>query len=478
MTAWAKPNIVLILADDLGYGDLGCFGGEGVQTPNLDALAADGVRLTQHYAGSPVCAPSRASLMTGRYPHRTGAIDTLEGRGLDRLALREVTLADVLKQAGYATGLFGKWHLGALDARYHPNARGFDEFAGFRGGWSDYWQWRLDYNGAYHKADGRYLTDVITEEAVGFVRRHSREPFFLHVTYNAPHFPLQAPEEDVGPFRETGHFTEGVSLIHGMNRRMDAGIGRILEELQRADLTENTLVLFTSDNGPQFGGDGDMCTTRFNGHFNGCKGLTYEGGIRVPAIVRWPAGLSSGRGPSFGRYLQSRPQTLDSMIHFSDWFPTLARFAGASLPDDRSIDGRDISAILRGEPDPHGVARFWQWNRYSPVGSGNAAMRDGPWKLIRPVIRESMQLTRADLDLDRRLKYEPEGITDICRDPEPERSIPDPPPALLFNIEEDPFERKDLANEHPGLVDRMQRQLDDWFDAVEADRLSIPDSRT
>ena len=148
----SRPNIVLIVADDLGYGDLGAFGNPAVPTPTLNRLAAEGVRLTQHYSGSAVCAPARAALLTGRYPHRTGAIDTLEGRGLDRLALREVTLADCLARAGYATGLIGKWHLGALDPRYHPNRRGFHEFCGFRGGWIDYWDYRLDYNGTFRLA--------------------------------------------------------------------------------------------------------------------------------------------------------------------------------------------------------------------------------------------------------------------------------------------------------------------------------------
>jgi arylsulfatase B len=136
----SRPNLVVIVADDMGYGDIGAFGNAAVQTPALDALAAEGLVLTQHYSASPVCAPARAGLLTGRYPHRTGAIDTLEGRGLDRLALRESTIADALKAAGYATGLIGKWHPGALDTRYHPNRRGFEQFAGFRGGWQDYWE--------------------------------------------------------------------------------------------------------------------------------------------------------------------------------------------------------------------------------------------------------------------------------------------------------------------------------------------------
>lgn len=455
-----EPNILLILADDMGYGDIGAFGNDAVQTPSLDALASEGVCLTQHYSGSPVCAPARAALMTARYPHRTGAIDTLESLGLDRLAPDEVTLADLLNSAGYATGLFGKWHLGALDDRYHPNSRGFDEAACFRGGWSDYWRWHLDYNGSFRKADGRYLTDVITEEAVGFIQRHRAEPFFLHVTYNAPHFPFQVPDEEADPFRETGQFTEGVSLIYGMNRRMDAGIGRILEEIDRHGLAENTLVLFTSDNGPQFGGQGDMRTNRYNGHFNGAKGLVYEGGIRVPAILRWPAGLEGTRW-------------LDELVHFTDWLPTLCAVVGIEPPANRDLDGHDVLPALRGERGSESGPRFWQWNRYTPVGTCNAAMRDGPWKLIRPVLHEAMQISPPHGELDRRLKYEPEAITDICRDPDPEREIPDPPPPLLFDLDDDPYEQHDLAAERPEVVGRMQHALDEWFASVEADRARI-----
>ncbi|MGQ9454291.1 MAG: arylsulfatase [Armatimonadota bacterium] len=454
-----RPNILLILADDMGCGDIGAFGNPDVQTPSLDALAREGVCLTQHYSGSPVCAPARAALLTGRYPHRTGAIDTLEALGLDRLALREVTLADVLKRLGYVTGLIGKWHLGAFDPEYHPNARGFDEAVCFRGGWSDYWQWRLDYNGSYRQADGRYLTDVFTDEAISFVRRHRNEPFFLHVTYNAPHFPFQVPEEDVEPFREMGKFTEGVSLIYGMNRRMDRGIGKILDTLDSLKLAENTFVLFTSDNGPQFSGQGDMCTTRFNCNYNGCKGLVYEGGIRVPAILRWPAGL-------YGR------RVAGDMIHFTDWFPTLLAVANGELPPELHIDGENVLPVLRGERSYPERPRFWQWNRYTPVRTCNAAMRHGPWKLIRPIIKEAMFVPPEHVELDRRVKYEPGILVDVRQYPEPARVIPDPPPPMLFNLDEDPCEANDVADQHPNLVDTMMRDLDSWFDEVERERLS------
>jgi len=372
-----------------------------------------------------------------------------------------MTLADLMKTAGYATGLFGKWHLGALDPRYHPNSRGFDEFAGFRGGWSDYWQWRLDRNRTFAKADGRYLTDVITEEAVGFIDRHRAEPFFLHVTYNAPHFPFQVPDEELEPFADLD-VTQGVRTIYAMNRRMDKGVGRILETLDRHCLAENTLVIFTSDNGPQFGGDGETDTTRYNACFNGCKGLVYEGGIRVPAVLRWPVGLAAGA-------------CVGEMVHFTDWLPTLASVAGVRIPDDCELDGRDALPVIRGEAASIVGPRFWQWNRYSPVGTCNAAMRDGQWKLIRPLFPEPMRLTREDLDMDRRLKYEGESITDICRDPEPPRVIPDPPPAQLYDLGSDPYEQRDLAVERPEILSRMQAALDEWFGSVERDRLSIKD---
>ena len=227
-----RPNVVFILVDDMGYGDFSAFNGGLSNTPTLDALMQESVCLTQHYTGSPVCNPSRASLMTGRYSHRTGSLDTLEWWGLERLALRETTLADVFKAAGYATGLVGKWHLGSFDPRYHPNRRGFDEAVCFRGGMHDYYNWRLEFNETVRRADGRYLTDVWTEEAVKFIGRHEDEPFFLHVTFNAPHTPLEAPLDEIKPFTDKGQFNLGVSMIYAMIHRMDTGVAAILDALQ------------------------------------------------------------------------------------------------------------------------------------------------------------------------------------------------------------------------------------------------------
>ncbi len=453
----SRPNVVLIVADDMGYGDFGVFNPQVSCTPILDHLVTESVCLTQHYSASAVCAPARAGLLTGRYQHRTGAIDTLEGRGLDRLKLTETTMADLFKAQGYATGLVGKWHNGALDPRYHPNARGFDEFAGFRGGWQDYHQWRLDYNGTFRPADGRYLTDVLTDEAVSFIQRHAHEPFLLHVAYNAPHFPLQAPEAIVQRYEARG-FSRGVSLIYAMIEIMDSGIAHILETLDQQGIANNTIVLFTSDNDPALGPWQGFDQQRFNCGFNGSKGNVYEGGIRVPMIVRWPDGLNGNRN-------------FDTMVHYTDWLPTLLAAVGIQSP--ANLDGQNMLPVLRGESDQVNPARFWQWNRYTPVATCNAAMRDGDWKLVRPVIREAMVVSEADLAMDRALKYQPDDFADIERSPEPQREIPSPPPAQLFNLKDDPLEQHDLAAAQPQRLERMLSALEGWFVEVDQERRRI-----
>lgn len=455
----SQPNILFILADDMGYGDFGCFNRGLSHTPAIDQLVAAGTCLTQHYSASPVCAPARASLLTGRYPHRTGAIDTLELRGLDRLALRERTIADLLRPAGYVTGLIGKWHNGALDDRYHPNRRGFDEFAGFCGGWAPYFQWRLDRNGSRVDADGRYLTDVLTEDAVDFIHRHRAQPFFLHLAYNAPHYPFQSLDADLAPYRDSGRFTLAVSHIYGMLRSMDRGIARVLEALDHEGLANDTLVLFSSDNGPQFGGKGDMCSDRFNCGFAGAKTLVYEGGIRLPMVLRWPAGLPA-------------PRTFSEMIHFTDWLPTLLAVAGVTPPPGLHLDGVNVLPVLQGESGRVPEQRFWQWNRYAPAAECNAAMRDGRWKLVRPAIAQLMAVSVEDFAMDVDAKYNPDDYNDILRD-QPTPSAGATLPSQLFDLETDPGECNDCAAAHPDRVARMERALGVWFEDVERERRTI-----
>ena len=464
-----RPNILLILADDMGYGDFGAFN-PAVQTPALDQLMTESLCLTQHYSGSPVCSPARAALLTGRYPIRTGALTPQEMLGLDRIALRERTIGDYFAQAGYATGLIGKWHNGALDPRHHPNERGFAEFTGFRGGWADYYRWRIERNGTFQQSDGRYLTDVLTEEGLSFIRRYRAEPFLLAMMYNAPHSPLQAPEELVQPYLEAG-LSPGVAMTYAMIQAMDAGIARLLQELDRQGLTDNTIVLFSSDNGPAFMLRADQVPAgmsldikRFNCGFNGAKGSVYEGGIRVPMIMRWPAGLEGGKA-------------IDALIHFTDWLPTLCGIAGIDYENGLSLDGGDVLPLLRGETLQNAPRRFWQWNAYTPIGTTNAAMRDGDWKLVRPAIPGIRYTTAADevlaaryVEADIAYKYQPETITELLAIPEPKRIIPDPPPPELYNLHDDPQEAHNLAAQEPERARRMVAELDDWFAKVDAER--------
>ncbi len=463
MSTSRRPNVVFILADDMGYGDFGCFNPRA-RTPTLDHLARTGLCLTQHYAASPVCNPARAALLTGRYPHRTGSVDTLEWLGLERLSLRETTLADVYRRYGYATGLFGKWHLGSFDPRYHPCARGFDETVCFRGGMHDYYDWRLEYNRDVVRSDGRYLTDLFTDEAVGFIERHRARPFFLHLAYNAPHTPLQCPAEDERLFADAAELNPGVRSVYAMVHRMDRGIERVMDALERFGLEENTLVVFTSDNGPQFALPDDFFAPhdrfpleRFNCGFRGAKGQVYEGGIRVPAIIRWPGRVQEG-----GRH--------DGLVHGCDWFPTLLAAAGVPPFAEQRLDGRNVWPELAGNAHGTVPARFWQWSRYVPRVDCNAAVRDGPWKLVRPAIQEAMQIS--DTHWLRVAMYEPERfIRDGLLSPPPRRDVPSPPPVQLFHMEDDPEEKNNLAALHPDRVSQLQRRLETWFEEVEIERL-------
>ncbi|GAA3634355.1 arylsulfatase [Microbacterium awajiense] len=448
----ARPNVLQIVVDDLGFGDIGCFNYGITDTPALDRLFAESVQLSQHYSASPVCAPARAALFTGRYPHRTGAVDTLDGRGLDRIALDEDTLADALAAAGYTTGLVGKWHSGALDPRFHPTRRGFHEFVGFQGGWMDYWDWTIQKGDVVRRADGRYLTDVWTDEAVDFLRRHQQDPFYLHLAYNAPHAPFQAPDGMIDKHLARGN-NPAVAALYAMVEAMDTGIARVLAELDRLGLADNTVVLFTSDNGPQMRGHGPEATDRFNCGFRGSKGHTYEGGIRVPGLIRWPDGMDGGT-------------RVDAMIHFTDWYPTILAMAGApSVNPDLARDGADMFAALRGESGDVPEQRFWQWNRYRPVGVCNAAMRDGHWKLVLPEIESAMHVTADDLEMDRALRYEPDRFTHIRTDPMPPMPVitEDEVRPELYNLAIDPLELDDLAAAEPDRVRRMRAELDAWF---------------
>jgi len=448
-----KTNIILIVADDLGYADLGCYGNPVIHTPNIDCLAAEGVSLTQHYSASGLCAPARASLLTGRYNHRTGAIDVPSNRGLDRIALNETTLADAVKSAGYVTGMVGKWHNGVHDMRYHPNSRGFDEFVGFLNGGMGYYKWILDYNGKPCPSDGRYLTDVFTQESIEFIKRHKNEQFFLYLAYNAPHFPLQAPEDLIEKYQNTGKINTKVSILYAMIEQMDTGIGKIMETLDKQNLTDKTIIVFTSDNGPVLRSD----MGRYNWKLRGQKGDSLEGGIRVPAIVRWQNHLPRGI-------------SINKLIHFTDWFPTLLHLAGKSEFDGLPLDGQNVFPILLedGKLENRSAFWFWQRNRYQPVPHCNAAICDGKWKLYWPPIPEAMHKEKSDNVPYRYGMTHAHKLMEIDKTL-PERELSEAKSPRLYDLEVDPSEKNNLADRYPERVNTMIRQWDKWFEDVMED---------
>ncbi|MFP6766048.1 MAG: sulfatase-like hydrolase/transferase, partial [Planctomycetaceae bacterium] len=249
----SRPNIVFILADDLGIGDLQCYGNPVIETPHLDALAGTGVRLTDHYAPSPLCAPSRAGYLTGRFNHRTGAVDVPGNRGLDRIALSEKTFGDCFRYAGYATALIGKWHNGLYCRDYLPHQRGFDLFYGFANGGQDYWKWNLLQNDQARPHDGRYLTDALNDEAERFIRTCTarKAPFALFLAHHAPHSPFQAPAPLIEKYQQRlgPDGSRQVATIYAMIEAMDTGLGRVFSTLRETGQWEQTLIVFTSDNG-------------------------------------------------------------------------------------------------------------------------------------------------------------------------------------------------------------------------------------
>ena len=475
-----RPNILLIVADDMGYGDLGIFSEGRVKTPNLDRLVSEGVTMQQHYTASPICSPARAALLTGRYPQRTGSLGQYYLFGLDRIALRETTIADTFKTSGYCTGLVGKWHNGCFDKRFEPNARGFEEFSGFCAGWSDYYDWKIQTNDTISEGTGKYLTDVLTEYACDYLDRHKQDDFFLMLTYNAPHSPFQAPLKLIEPYLEQGH-NRVVATTYAMIEAMDMGIGQILNKLDDLKLAEDTIVIFTSDNGPAFFNPINMMepgesnfNERFNAGMKGSKGWIYEGGIRVPFIIRHPASL---------------PQDVMNydLAHFTDWLPTLAKMCDVDMIGDQPIDGHDLSAQLKGLEPENPPRRFWQWNFYFPNIHTNAAVRDGKWKLVRPMIEgtrhhklpdlfpndEEMAKVESFFETDRALKKNPSlyaGLLEIPKIYYKTSNVYE-----LYDLSQDPGEQKNVADQNPHVTRKLLVALENWYESIEKDRKSIDD---
>jgi arylsulfatase A-like enzyme len=406
LAADRRPNVVILVADDLGYADIGAQSiSKDVRTPNIDAIGASGVRFTQGYVSAPVCSPSRAGLLTGRYQEKFGfeANEIAGYQQIHGLPADQHTLADALKSEGYATGAFGKWHLG-IRPECRPLQRGFDEFYGFLGGLHAYMNMRpaaAQGDNAIRRGDTPvdekdYLTDAITREAVSFIDRHESGPFFLYVAYNAVHVPLQVPDSYTAPFANVKPPKR--KLMDGMLAAEDTGIGRIIAALHTAGLTDNTLVVFLSDNG----GPTDENQSR-NAPLRGYKGQIYEGGIRIPMMMSWPGHVPPGR-------------VLDQPVISLDIFPTALAAAAIEPKSELQLDGVNLLPLLMEKTidRPHQTL-YW---RFLPQW----AIRNGDDKLM--------------MGYDGKVR--------------------------LFDLSKDVSERNDLISSQPDLAKRLQAKYDAW----------------
>jgi arylsulfatase A-like enzyme len=420
-----RPNIVLIMTDDQGWGDLGVHGNDKIKTPNLDALARQSVALKNFYV-SPVCTPTRASLMTGRYNYRTAAIDTFRGRAL--MHAEEVTLAEMLAEAGYRTGIFGKWHLGD---NYPLRARdqGFQESLTLWGGglvqWADpplaggnsYFDPWLSHNGTEKQFKG-YCSDIHTDAAIEYIDKHRKDPFFVYLAFNCPHTPLQVRDEDYKAYQRMG-IDETTAKIYAMVTNLDANIGRLLKKLDELSLAEDTIVIFLTDNGPQ--------QRRYNGVWRGLKGSVYEGGIHVPCFVRWPRRLKTGH-------------TVEKTAAHIDIVPTLLAACDIERPDGVQFDGRNLLPLLEGRPTDWSERNlYFQWHRGDVPQLNRAFAVRGPrYKLV--------QAAGAGEQAPPKERFE------------------------LFDLVDDPGEQRDLAADMPEIVAQLKSAYEAWFRDVSATR--------
>ena len=440
-----RPNIVIIMCDDLGYADVGFNGAKDIKTPALDALAHGGTICTSGYVAHPFCGPSRMGLMTGRYPHRFGAPFNLpnSGQGIEEynrqgIPENETLISTMLQGAGYYTGAIGKWHMG-IDPQFHPNARGFDDFYGFLGGGHMYfpdkyndiyerqvkagkttfneYQTPLEHNGQ-NVRETEYMTDALSREASRFVTEAAemKKPFFLYLAYNAPHTPLEAKEDDLALY--AGIDDEKRRAYAAMVHAVDRGVGRLVETLKTSGAFDNTLIVFLSDNGGQLGAGAS------NEPLTQGKGSVCEGGFRVPMFFHWPAEVAAGRH-------------FDHPVTALDFYPTFARLARATVSADRPLDGKDIWDAFQADRSPRAdepIYALRHWNGFHNVG-----IRRDQWKATKQGPNSAWS---------------------------------------LFNIEEDISESNDVSSQHPELVEQM---VDDarawseshtrprWFDSKEAE---------
>jgi arylsulfatase A-like enzyme len=412
-----RPNVVFVLADDLGYGDLSSYGATDLATPHIDRLAREGVRFTDFYAVGNTCSPSRAALMTGRYPPRSGVNAVLFHDTLEGLPQSEVTIAELLRDAGYTTGMVGKWHLGSTD-EFMPWSHGFDEFFGvpYSNDEANFYVW----DGRHRLPEAVDPTQLLwryTDRALAFLDRAAAQPrpFFLYYAPNAPHVPLDPSPAFAGRSRR-GTYGDVVE-------ELDASVGALLDRLVALGIDDRTLVVFSSDNGPwlamrDWGGSA--------GGLRGGKTGTFEGGHRVPALARWPGWI---------------PAAVEAhgMADMMDWLPTLAELAGQPLPGDRVIDGRSLTAVLHGTGEREATPFFYLSLRTPFFGEERhqvGAVRVGQWKLKLPQRGYPQFLERFV-----RLEFGRHGL-------------------LLFDLAADPAEQHDVAAAHPDVVARLTEEID------------------
>ena len=320
-----RPNVLVVMTDDQGWGDIASHGNAKLDTPVMDRLAAEGARFDRFYV-CPVCAPTRAALLTGRYHVRTGVSGV--SRGEETMRSEETTVAEILSAAGYATGCFGKWHNGA-HYPYHPNGQGFDEFSGFcMGHWNNYFDTGLERNGTPLSSKG-YINDVVTDAALAFIEEHRDEPFFCYVPYNTPHSPFQVPDRYFDKYKARG-LDDTLACVYGMCENLDDNLGRLLAQLDALGLAEDTIVVFLCDNGPN--------TDRFNGGMRGRKGSVHEGGVRSPFFIRWPKHIEPGT-------------VVAPIAAHIDLLLTLLDLTGVQRPPEVRLDGKSVAPLLAGKTD-------------------------------------------------------------------------------------------------------------------------------
>lgn len=422
----AKPNVIVIMADDLGAVDAGCYGAKDILTPNLDALAQHGVRFTQFYSAAPVCSPSRAGLMTGRYPLRAGLITNAssEPDGKGAMPATQVTIGEMCKAAGYATAHIGKWHLGYTSDTM-PNAQGFDHSFGHMGGcidnYSHFFYWGgpnrhdLQRNGTEVHYPGRFFGDLMVEEAAKFMAENKARPFFIYFALNMPHYPYQGDPKWLEHYKQLAPPRD---LYAAFVSTLDERLGALLKSVNDLGLRERTIVIFQSDNGHSteeraFNGGGSA------GIYRGQKFSLFEGGIRLPGIISWPGHLPEG-------------ETRDQAAHSCDWMPTIAELTGAKLLNT-DIDGKSLVRVLRSAtaPGPHDVLH---WHVTGKPNAPQWAVREGDWKLIGNVVESpASNLAPADRKL------------------------------FLSNPVRDPSEKINFAAQNPEVVQRLLKLHDDWF---------------